>query len=115
MHPMNGGPNMQETITVTCILDCPTITVHAGKCYKALIDSGAAISLLQYSTYQSIEDSFKTPIQPTSAKLNTARSSLMTALGMKALHLRIAEFKFTHNFVICNRLPDTEIIFGIDI
>ena len=39
----------------------------------------------------------------------------MTALGMMALHLRIAEFKFTHNFVICNRLPDTETIFGIDI
>ena len=32
-----------------------------------------------------------------------------------ALHLRIADFKFTHNFAICNRLPDTEIIFGIDI
>ena len=39
----------------------------------------------------------------------------MTALGMTVLHLRIADFKFTHNFVICNRLPDTEIIFGIDI
>ena len=34
---------------------------------------------------------------------------------MTALHLRIADFKFTHNFVICNRLPDMEIIFGIDI
>ena len=39
----------------------------------------------------------------------------MTALGMMALYLRIAEFKFTHNFIICNRLPVTEIIFGIDI
>ena len=39
----------------------------------------------------------------------------MTALGMMALHFRIAHFKFTHNFVICNRLLDTEIIFGIDI
>ena len=39
----------------------------------------------------------------------------MTALGMTALHLRIGEFKFTHNFVICDRLPDTEIIFSIDI
>ena len=39
----------------------------------------------------------------------------MTALGMTALHLRIAEFKFTHNFIICNRLPNTELIFGIDI
>ena len=34
---------------------------------------------------------------------------------MTALHLRIAEFKFTHNFVICDRLLDTEIIFSIDI
>ena len=34
---------------------------------------------------------------------------------MTVLHLRIADFKFTHNFVICNRLPSTEIIFGIDI
>ena len=96
-------------------MDCPTITVHAGKCYKALIDSGAAISLLHYSTYQHIEDNFKTPIQPTTAKLNTADGSPMTALGMTALHQRTADFKFTHNFVICNRLPDMEIIFGIDI
>ena len=112
---MNGGPTMQETITVACIMDCPMITVCAGKCYKALIDSGATISLLQYSTYKNIEDSFRTPIQPTTAKLNTADGSPMTALGMTALHLRIAEFKFTHNFVICDRLPDIEIIFGIDI
>ena len=32
-----------------------------------------------------------------------------------ALHLRIADFKFTHNFIVCNWLPDTEIIFGIDV
>ena len=53
-------------------MDCPTITVHAGKCYKALIDSGANISLLRYSAYKNIGDSYKTPIQPTTAKLNTA-------------------------------------------
>ena len=29
----------------------------------------------------------------------------MTALGMTALHLRIAEFIFTHNFVICEQTP----------
>ena len=39
----------------------------------------------------------------------------MMALRMTALHLRIADFKLTHNFIICNRLPDTEIIFGIDV
>ena len=47
--------------------------------------------------------------------LNTADGLPMTALGMAPLHLRIAEFKFTHNFIICDRLPDTEIIFGIDV
>ena len=34
---------------------------------------------------------------------------------MTALHMRIADFKFTHNFIICDRLLDTEIIFGIDV
>ena len=31
-----------------------------------------------------------------------------------ALHLRIAEFKFTLNFIICDQLPEPELIFGID-
>ena len=39
----------------------------------------------------------------------------MSALGTTALHLRIAEFKFTHNFIICDQLPGTELIFGINI
>ena len=38
----------------------------------------------------------------------------MTALRMTALHLRIVEFKFTHNFIICDRLPNMELIFSID-
>ena len=96
-------------------MDCPTIMEHTGKHYKALIDSGAAISLIQYSTYQHIDNSFKTPIQPTTAKLNTGDGSPMTTLGMMALHLRITDFQFIHNIIICNRLPDTEIIFGIDV
>ena len=110
---MNGGPDAEETVAMTCIKDRCTIIVHASKCYKALINSGAAISLIRYYMHQHIDNSFKTPIQPTTAKLNTADSLLMTVLGMTALHLRIAAFKL--NFVICNRLPDTELIFGIDI
>ena len=55
------------------------------------------------------------PIQPTTAKLNAADGSPMSAIGMTALHLRIAEFKFTHNFIICNQLLEMELIFGIDI
>ena len=85
------------------------------KCYIALINSGAAISLIRYSTYQLIDDSFKAQIQPTITKLNTADGLQMTTLGMTALHLRIADFKFTHNFIICDRLPDTKIVFGIHV
>ena len=54
------------------------VNVHAGKHYQALIDSGAAISLIRYLTYKQIEDCYKTPIQPMAAKLNTADGSPMT-------------------------------------
>ena len=89
-------------------MDCPTITVHVGKCYKALIDSGAAISLLRYSMYQNIDDHLKTSIQMTSIQLNTADGSPMTALGIATLQLSIADFKFSHNFIMCDRLPKME-------
>ena len=39
----------------------------------------------------------------------------MSELGSTALHLRIAEFKFAHKFIICNQLPETELIFGLNI
>ena len=45
--------------------------------------------------------------------LNTADGLPMATLEMTALHLRIAEFKFTHNFIICDRLPDTDIILAL--
>ena len=95
------------------IKDCPIITVHAGKHYKALIGLGAAIPLIRYSAYQHIDDSLKTSIQPTTTMLNTVNGSPMMALEMTALHLRIADFKFTHNFIICDRLSDTEIILAL--
>ena len=113
-HSWRGLPS-EDIITIAHITDCPTVTVHAGKHYQALIDSGAAISLIRHSTYKQIKDCYKTPIQPMAAKLNTTDGSPMTTLGSTALHLHIADFKFTHNFIICNQLPDTELIFGIDI
>ena len=109
------GLTSEDTITIAHITDCPTVTIHAGKCYQALIDSGAAISLIRHSTYKQIDDCYKTPIQSTAAKLNTADGSLMTILGSTALHLCIADFTFTHNFIICDQLPDTEFILGMDI
>ena len=96
-------------------MDCLTITVHVGKSYKALIDSAAVISLIRYSTYKSIDRSLKTHIQQTTTKLNMADGSPRMALGMTALHLRIVDFKFTHTFITCSRLPDMEILCEIDI
>ena len=45
-----------------------------------------------------IDDSYKTTIQPTNTKLNMADRSLILGSGMTALHLRIVDFKFTHNY-----------------
>ena len=39
----------------------------------------------------------------------------MMALRMTAPHLRIVDFKFTQMFIVCDRLLDTEILFGNDI
>ena len=47
--------------------------------------------------------------------MNTADGSPMSAIGATSLHLRITEFKFTHNFIICDQLPETELIFDINI
>ena len=96
-------------------MDCPTIMVHAGKCYEALIDSGATISLVRYSTYQNIDNSLKTAIQVTLIQFNTADGSPMTALGITTLQLQIVDFKFSHNFIISDRLWDMELLFGINV
>ena len=110
-----GGPSSNKNVTIAHIMDCPTITLHAGNCYKALIDSGAAISLVRYSTYQNIDSNLKIAIQSMSVHLNTVDRSPMTALGIITLQLWIADFKVSHNFIICDRLPDTEILFDIDV
>ena len=88
-------------MTITLIMDCPTTTVHAGKHYKSLIDSGAAISLVKYSTYQNIDNSFKITIQAVSIQLNTADGSPMTAVGITTLQLGIADFK-SHTTSSCD-------------
>ena len=70
-HEQGGLPSNKH-VTIALLADCPTITVHVGKCYKALIDSGAAISLVRYSIYQTIANSLKTAIQAVLIQLNTA-------------------------------------------
>ena len=62
-----------------------------------------------------IEHHNMTKILPAAVNLKTAYGSAMSSLGKATLHLCIANFKFPHTFVICDKLPDTDILFGIDI
>ena len=39
----------------------------------------------------------------------------MSLLGKAALHLHITNFKISHIFIICDMLPDTDILFATDI
>ena len=62
-----------------------------------------------------IEDHYKTKILPAEVCLKTVDESAMYSLGKATLHLCIASFKFSHTFIICDKLPDTDILFGINI
>ena len=86
---------------------------HSSPCREMLQSTNRLRSchtITQEIHLQKIEDCYKTPIQPTTAKLNTVDGSPMSAIGTTALHLRITEFKFTHNFIICDQLPETDMI-----
>ena len=61
-----------------------------------------------------IEDCYKTKALPAAVHLKTADGSAMSSLGKATLHLCITTFKFSHTFIICDKLPDTDILFGID-
>ena len=50
---------------------CPTVRVHAGKRFKALIDSEAALLLVHTRVYNIIEDHYKTKILPAVVHLKT--------------------------------------------
>ena len=82
---------------------------------KALINSKTVLSLAHTSVYNMIEDHYKTKIQPAAVHLKTADGSSMPSLGKATLHLCITIIKFSHTFIICDKLPDTYILFGIDI
>ena len=77
--------------------------------------SGAAISLAQTSVYYMIKNCYKIKILPVVVHLKTADGPSLSSLGKATLHLCIANFKFLHTSIICDNLPETEILFGIDI
>ena len=62
-----------------------------------------------------IEDQYKTRTLPAAVHLKTVDESAMSLLGKVTLHLCITNFKFSHTFIMCDKLLDTDILFGIDI
>ena len=73
--------------TIGLVSDCPTVTVLAGKRFKALTDSGAALSLGCSSIYNMIEDCYNTKMLPAVVHLKTEDGSAMSSLGKATLHL----------------------------
>ena len=76
----------EDIISIAHITDCPTVTVHAGKCYQALIDSGATISLIRHSTYKQIKDCYKTPVLNVNISLDMAN---LQTVNITALHFHV--------------------------
>ena len=109
------GYSSSTHYTIGLVSDCTTVPVNAGKKFKTLINSGAAISLAHTSVYNMLEDHYKTKIKPAVVHLKTADGSSMLSLGKATLHLCIAIFKFSHTFIICDTLLETYILFGTDI
>ena len=65
--------------------------------------------LICTSIYKMFEDQYKTKMLPAAVD-----GSAMSLLGKATLHLCITNFnKFSHTFIICDKLPDTDILFGI--
>ena len=110
-----GGHSSNNHYAIGPISYCPMVMVHAGKRFKTLIDFGAALTLAPTTVYNMIEDCYETKILPAAVHLKTADGSSMSSLGKATLHLCIANFNFSHTFVICDKLPDTDILFGTDI
>ena len=105
-----GGQSSSVHYTIGLVSDCPTATAHAGKRFKALTDSAAALSLAHTSVYNMIEDCYKTKILPAVVHLKTADGSSMSSLGKATLYLCITNFKFSHTFIICDKVPETYIL-----
>ena len=113
---MNGEGICQSPTTPKDLYQTvSTATVDAAKRFKALTGSGAALSLAHTSIYNMTKDHYKTKILSAAVHLKTAEGSSMSSLGKATLHFHTANFKFFHTFVICDKLPETDLLFGIDI
>ena len=110
-----GGKSSIKHYAIGLVSDFPKVTVHIGKRFKALINSGAAISLAYTCVYNMIKDHYQIRILSAAVHLKMADTSLVSSLGKATLHLCNANSKFSHTSIICDKLPGTDILLGIDI
>ena len=62
-----------------------------------------------------IKDCYNTKILPAAVHLKTDVGSSMASLDKATLHLCNANFKFSLTFIVCDKLPETDILFSIDL
>ena len=113
--PPHCTGNPARNYTIGPVSDCPTVTVHARKRFKALIYSCAACSIACTMVYSMTQDHYKTKILPADIHLKKADGSSMSSLDKATLHLHTAKIQVSHTFIICDKLQDTDILFGIGI
>ena len=94
---------------------CPEVAVYAGKRLAALVDSGAAVSLIHLQAYKLMPDTLKTAITlPGKLEtLTTANGSPMHIIGHATITLHLKNLRLTHHFIVVESLM-TDVILGID-
>ena len=79
---------------------CPEVAVYAGKLLAALVDSGAAVSLIHLQAYKLMPDTLKTAmILPGEIEtLTTADGSPTHIIGHATITLHLKNLRVTHHF-----------------
>ena len=88
---------------------CFGLSCCDSPCQK-MIQSLNQLWTMHMSVYNMIEDHYKTSVMPTAIHLRTAEEIPMP-LMRKATHFQIADFKFPHTFIICDRLLEPYFFF----
>ena len=111
-----GGQNkIKAHYTISAVDSCPEVAVYAGKHLAALVDSGAAVSLIHLQAYKLMPDTLKTAITlPGELEtLTTANGSPMHIIRHATITLHLKNLRVTHHFIIVESLM-TDVILGID-
>ena len=111
-----GGQNKTKAhYMISAVDSCPEVAVYVGKCLAALVDSGAAVSLIHLQAYKLMPDTLKTAITlPGKLEtLTTADSSPMHIIRHATITLHLKNLRVTHHLTVVESLM-TDVIMGIE-